>query len=70
MVLFCAIYIAFLSGGTLMGWAHQAAKSPEQQHLEELIDCNDPYAMDYSIKIWGQPKVFAIAENGQQYALI
>ena len=37
----------------LVGAIHQARKSPEQQHLDFLVDVGDPYADAYRDKIFG-----------------
>ena len=70
MLILIALYVAFISGVCLAGWAHQKDKSPEQQMLEYLVDSNDPYVVEYSYKTWGPSRIAAMSVDGQRFALI
>lgn len=54
----------------ILGWKHQARKSPEEQHLDLLIDLNDPGVVAYVTKVWGPPLFGAIDDQGQPHLLI
>lgn len=55
----------------LLGWKHQARKTPEEIHMDLLIDTNDPYAVAYSTKVWGPPSIGVMDyETGTPYVLI
>ena len=55
-------YLSVMAWFLAAGWHWQATKSPETQHLELLIDLNDPYAVEYAAKIWGEETIEVVPE--------
>lgn len=70
MMTFAFLYALFLILTIHAGWAHQARKTPEEQHLDFLIDAGDPYATQYSAKLFGPPLAAVEITSGQRFALI
>lgn len=55
----------------ILGWKHQLRKTPEEQHLDLLIDLNDPDMVPYAAKLFGPLNFGAVeAETGQMFVLI
>lgn len=69
MVVVIAFFVALYSGLALAGWAHQNAKSPEQKHLEWLIDTCDPMAVQYA-QLHFAADVVTLGHDGLPYLLI
>ena len=64
-----AFYISTYAFIGLVGWRWQASKSPEVQHLEYLIDSNDPYASAYAAKLYDSIPVM-VDNTGRMFALL
>lgn len=67
---FVLIWLLFLAIFIYVGFKWQASKTPEQRHLEFLIDANDPHVTQVAIEMWGKVPVSFPDSNGKQHALL
>lgn len=64
------VWLSLTAFAIYVGYKWQARKSPQQQHLDFLIDANDPRATQVAIEMWGAIPVTLPDKDGKRYALL